>query len=139
MGPTLRAVPLLALPALLYAALAFSMGDASFRPFLAETALSMRLPSGADFVVGYGHLLIMFAAGLFFVEILKSTRPTGPSIIVNSLAMLLFALCLGLFLIVPEFGTMEFFLIMAMLLLDFLAGAIVMIFVARRDVAWGAS
>ncbi|MBL8551524.1 MAG: hypothetical protein JNJ73_16175 [Hyphomonadaceae bacterium] len=137
MHPVVRAVPLLVLPAILYALVAFTMGDASFRQWLADVAIAVRLPSGAEWLVTYGHLITMFAAGLFFLEIVKSTRPTSPAIIENSLAMIIFAVCLALFLLVPEFGTMEFFLIMSMLLLDFMAGAIVMIFVARRDVAWG--
>ncbi|MGE3582891.1 MAG: hypothetical protein AB7J28_15925, partial [Hyphomonadaceae bacterium] len=41
-----------------------------------------------------------------------------------------------LFLLVRAFGTTEFFLILFFMLVDFIAGAIVMILVARRDVGF---
>lgn len=133
----IRAVPLLIFPALLYALLALTMDDAALRQFLGGIALAFHLPSGAEWTVTFGNLITMLAAGCFFIEIVKSTRPSTSAIVENSLAMLLFSFCLGLFLLAMPFGTMEFFLILSMMLLDFMAGAIVMIFVARRDVVWG--
>jgi hypothetical protein len=137
MGNYLRAIPLMLIPAALYGALVLTVGEPSLRPFLAETLFSMMLPSGAEWVVTRGYGLVILAAGCLFIEIIKSTRPTGSAIAENILAFLSFAGFIVLFLLIPSFGTIEFFLIMIMTLLDFLAGAIVMIFVARRDVALG--
>jgi hypothetical protein len=47
-----------------------------------------------------------------------------------------FIIMLILFLLVPGFGTTEFFLIMLMSILDFMAGAIVMVNAAKRDVGF---
>jgi hypothetical protein len=132
----LHGFPLLFLPAALYAAFAYAMGDASFREYLAAPAFALTLPSGAEWLVTHGHALTIFAATCLFFEIIKSTRPKGAAIVENALACLGFAACLVLFLLTPEFGTIEFFLITSMLLVDFMAGAIVMIYVARRDIAF---
>ena len=51
--------------------------------------------------------------------------------------MLIFVVALGLFLIMPAFGTATFFLIMLMTLMDTLAGFIITIVAARRDLAVG--
>lgn len=137
MGSYLRAIPLMLVPAGLYGALVVTVGELSLRPFLAETLFSMILPSGAEWLVTRGYGLVILSAACLFVEIIKSTRPTGSAIAENILAFLSFTGFIVLFLLIPPFGTIEFFLIMIMTLLDFLAGAIVMIFIARRDVAIG--
>jgi hypothetical protein len=51
--------------------------------------------------------------------------------------MVLFIVCLVQFLLVPNFTTSVFFVLMLMVLLDVLAGVIVTIVSARRDVAVG--
>jgi hypothetical protein len=132
----LRGFPLLVLPAALYAALAYSMGDAAFRLYLAGAAFSLVLPSGAEWIATRGNALTIFAAFCLFIEIIKSTRPVGGAIVENALVFLAFSGSLVLFLLEAEFGTMEYFLIMSMMLVDFMAGAIVMIYVARRDVSF---
>jgi hypothetical protein len=51
--------------------------------------------------------------------------------------MLVFIICLIEFLLHPAFATTTFFLIMVMSLLDVLAGVVVTIVSARRDVDFG--
>ncbi len=131
-----RAFPLLVLPALIYAVLATALGDDGMRASMAAPAIVLSLPSGAEWVANRGHLIIFFAALLLFIEILKATAASAASMIENGLALIVFSIALGFFLLVPAFGTMEFFLIMAMMLLDFMASAIVMMFVSRRDVVY---
>jgi hypothetical protein len=98
----------------------------------------MTLPSGSPWVVTRGDALLMFAALCLFVEIVKSTSTKSSAIIGNSLTVICFIICLVAFLLVPAFGTNEFFLITGMILVDFVAGFIVMIVSSRRDVSWGA-
>jgi hypothetical protein len=136
MGKILRAIPMMLIPAVIYGAFALSLGDAGLRASMATVAVSMTLPSGAEWTITNGYGLVILAAGCLFFEILKSTRPSGSAIVENMLAFLAFTGFLILFLLQPAFGTIEFFLVMIMTLLDFLAGAVVMIFMARRDVAF---
>ena len=87
-----------------------------------------------QWLLTWGDVLILLGLVLLFVELLKSTS-TGTSAIFNhALSMLVFIICLVEFLLQPAFATSTFFLIMIMSLLDVLAGVIVTIVSARRDV-----
>jgi hypothetical protein len=87
-----------------------------------------------EWVVSFGDLMVLVALVLLFIELLKSTS-TGTSAIFNhALSMLVFIICLVEFLLHPAFATSVFFLIMIMSLLDVLAGVVVTIVSARRDV-----
>jgi hypothetical protein len=133
----LRAIPLLAFPAILYAAVALTMDQAAIRTSLDQVLFVDTLPSGAVFQVTRGYALIMLAAGLLFLEVIKSTHATTASLVDNGLAFVFFTIAFILFLISPWFGTIEFALITGMLLVDFMAGFIVMIISSRRDVGYG--
>lgn len=133
----LRAVPLLIFPVILYAAVAMTMDHAAVRESLSTVFFSTYLPSGALFAVSNGYGLVMLAAGLLFLEIIKSTSSSRWAIVENALAFCLFTFCFILFLLNSSFGTIEFALIMTMSLIDFMAGFIVMTISARRDVAFG--
>jgi len=132
----MRAVPLLVFPLILYAAVAPTMPHADVRASLDEVFIAFALPSGALFEVTRGHGITMLAAGLLFLEIVKSTSPSRWVIVENVLAFLVFTVAFILFLLQPPFGTIEFALIMVMTLIDFMAGFIVMTISARRDVSF---
>lgn len=132
----LRAIPLLLFPAILYGAVAMTMDHSAVRASLDEIFLSLNLPSGAMFTVTRGHALTMLAAGLLFLEVIKSTSTSTASLVENVLAFMVFIGSFILFLLNPAFGTIEFALIMAMMLIDFMAGFIVMTISSRRDVSW---
>lgn len=132
----LRAIPLLVFPAILYAAVAMTMEHSAIRASLDQVFLSLNLPSGAIFTVTRGHALTMLAAGLLFIEIVKSTSTSTASLVENGLAFVVFIVAFIFFLLNPAFGTIEFALIMAMMLIDFMAGFVVMTISSRRDVAW---
>ncbi len=132
----LRAIPLLLFPAILYGAVAVTMDHGAIRASLDEVFLALNLPSGALFTLTRGHALTMLAAGLLFLEIVKSTSTSTASLVENVLAFLVFIASFILFLLNPAFGTIEFALIMTMMLIDFMAGFIVMTISSRRDVSW---
>lgn len=132
----LRAIPLLLFPAILYGAVAMTMDHSAVRASLDQVFLSLNLPSGALFVVTRGHAITMLAAALLFLEVVKSTSTSTASLVENVLAFIVFIFAFILFLLNPAFGTIEFALIMAMMLIDFMAGFIVMTISSRRDVAW---
>jgi len=132
----LRAIPLLVLPLILYAAVALSMSPDAVRSSLNDVFFNTYLPSGALFSITHGYGIVMLAAGLLFLEVVKSTSSSRWAIVENVLAFCVFVFCFILFLLNPAFGTIEFALIMAMTLIDFMAGFIVMTISARRDVAF---
>ncbi|PHY18162.1 hypothetical protein [Caulobacter sp. BP25] len=135
------AVPLLALPVLVYNLIiltlpgGFKAADASLR--LAEPLFSLHMTSGAGWAVSLADLLLAASLVVLFVELLKSANSKGLAIVNHSLSMVLFIVCLVEFLLAPAFATSAFFLLTLMVLLDVLAGFIVTIAAARRDVDFG--
>lgn len=132
----IRSLPLLVIPTLFYALIALPGGQEGVRAALDSMVFAMALPSGDVWNVHWGHVLMTGASLLLFVEIVRSARPVTSSMVENALALLLFSAQLVFFLIVPGFGTADFTMIMGMTLLDFAAGAMVMIYSARRDVQY---
>jgi hypothetical protein len=131
------AFPLLALPVLVYNLIVltfaggFAANAAQYR--LGEQLFTIHMASKADWAVSLGDLLIAASLVVLFVELLKSTTSRKIAIINHSLSMVLFIGCLVEFLLFPAFGTSVFFLLTTMVLLDVLAGFIVTIVSARRD------
>jgi hypothetical protein len=136
MGSLFRAFPLTVLPVFLYALMAVPLGYEAMRAGLDAVLFAIRLPSGSDWVVTRGDALLMFAAVCLFVEIVKATSTRRSVIVENGLSVLCFTVSLIAFLLSPPFGTNEFFLIMGMILVDFVASFIVMTISARRDVTF---
>ena len=104
----LIALPLLAIPVLLYTLIVIFGMDGGFTAAGADAALrdslfTIPMTSGASWTVGPGDLLILFVV------------------------------CLIAFLLLRGFATSTFFLITVMVLLDVLAGFIVTIISARKD------
>ncbi|MEM6535331.1 MAG: hypothetical protein AAF613_06785 [Pseudomonadota bacterium] len=95
------------------------------------------IAGGTEWIMTKGDALIVLSIAVLFMEILKSTS-TGTATIMNHAAsMILFIICLMLFLLHPNFATSVFFIITVMALLDVLAGVVVTIVSARRDFAVG--
>lgn len=135
------AVPLLALPVLIYnlAALTFAGGfhsqEASIR--MSEPMVSFQMNTGVSWPVTLGDLLLLVGLVVLFIELLKSKTSRRTAIVNHALAMVLFVGCVVEFLLAPAFATSTFFLLTLMVLLDVLAGFIVTIASARRDVDFG--
>lgn len=138
----LAAIPLLALPVLAYnlivlAALprGFGSDDADLR--MAEPLFTVPMASGGMWPVNLGDLLLAASLVVLFIELLKSANSRRTAIVNHALSMLVFVVCLVEFLLAPAFATSTFFLITLMVLLDVLAGFIVTIVSARRDLDIG--
>jgi hypothetical protein len=132
------AFPLLALPVLIYTLIALTL-DGGFAAQaaqirMADTLFTIHMPTRSDWPVSLGDLLLAASLVVLFVELLKSTTSRRIAIVNHSLSMVLFIVCLIAFLLAPAFATSTFFLITVMVLLDVLAGFIVTIVSARRDV-----
>ena len=136
-GPAMfAAFPLLALPVLLYNLIAL-MGGAATPTRLAGEIATFEMASDAVWSVSVGDLLLSLALVVLFVELLKSANSRRVAIINHGLSLVLFVICLIEFLLGAPFATSVFFLLTVMVLLDVLAGFIVSIVAARRDVGFG--
>ncbi|WP_339915218.1 hypothetical protein [uncultured Brevundimonas sp.] len=134
----LIALPLLLIPVVIYNIVVLSgmmdgSGVAAADALLRDPLFSIPMASGASWTVGVGDLILFLALILLFFELLKSTSSQKVAIVNHALSMILFVGCLVEFLLVKGFATSTFFLIVVMVMLDVLAGFIVTIISARKD------
>ena len=130
--------PLLTIPVLIYnfmgwSGTAFSNAQA-VRDRLNEDFLFVPMTSGAIWTITPGHALICVGLLSLFFELLKSTGIGRAAIGNHAFSMVLFIICLIEFLMFDAFATSVFFLITLMCLLDVMAGFIVTLAAARRDI-----
>jgi hypothetical protein len=123
----MSAMPLLVIPLLAYVAFAGVGADFSASRF------PITLPSAGVWQLTLGDILLAVGLFLLFFEILKATRTGGNSVVDHALSMIVFVVCLILFLIWDRAATSTFFLLMVMALMDVIAGFSVTITAARRD------
>jgi hypothetical protein len=127
----LSSVPLLVIPLLAYVAFAGAGAD------FAAARFPITMPSGGVWELTLGDLLLTAGLFLLFFEILKATRTGGNSVVDHALSMMVFVVCLILFLIWDRAATSTFFLLMLMAMIDVIAGFSVTINAARRDYSVG--
>lgn len=123
----MSSLPLLVIPLLAYIGFAGAGADFGLSRF------DIKLPSGGTWPLTLGDILLVVGLGLLFFEILKATRTGGASIIDHAFSMIVFVVCLILFLIWDRAATSTFFLLMLMAMIDVIAGFSVTINAARRD------
>lgn len=145
--------PLLVIPVVLYNLIALIGGGdvqstnelgqtvqaqvAPIQALLNERFLGLPMISGVEWILTKGDAIVLLAVTFLFLEILKSTSTGTATIINHGISLLLFIVCLVQFLLMPNFATSTFFILMSMTLLDVLAGVIVTIVSARRDFGVG--
>ena len=140
MGAIFNVFPLILIPVLTYNIWAFGAtaaenGDGEgVRRHLNAPWIDIPMASGAHWIITFGDVMVLLALILLFVELLKSTSTGTAAIFNHALSMLVFIICLVEFLLHPAFATSVFFIILVMALLDVLAGVVVTIISARRDV-----
>jgi len=127
----MSSLPLLVIPLLAY--VAFAGAGAEF----GAPRVRVSLPSGAEWQLTLGDILLAVGLGLLFFEILKATRTGGNSVVDHAFSMMVFVVCLILFLIWDGASTSTFFLLMLMAMIDVIAGFSVTINAARRDYSAG--
>lgn len=124
----LGSLPLLALVIVAYNVIVFLTG------FTMETALvPVSLVSGAIWTLTVGDSLLVFGLLLLFIELVNATRTGAPTIINHGLSLLVMLIALVEFIVLPQFGTSVFFLLVLLAILDVIAGFTVTITSARRD------
>jgi hypothetical protein len=122
--------PLLLVPFAIYNMIAFLTPGVSWT----SPVTTVHMMSGQDWVLTWEDILIAFGIFLLWVEIIKSTRIGMRSVMDHILAMALFIVMLVEFLLVQRAATSTFFLLMAIALVDVLAGFIVGMRSARRQI-----
>lgn len=123
------AFPLLLIAFAIYNMIAFLLPGTSWT----ERLFGLRMPSGAEWAISVGDLLIAFALFLLFFEVLKAARNTARSIFDHVLSTLIFIGALVEFLLVPEAATSVFAILLIIALVDVLGGWSVAVRTARRD------
>ena len=122
-------IPILAFVIAAYNVLAFQGGMLDAESLLA----SWVLPSETEVFFKIGDVFIVAGLiGLFF-EILKAARPGAGTISDHMLSTAVFIVALVEFLLVPACGTVTFFLLTVMALVDVVGGFTISILGARRD------
>lgn len=127
--------PLLFIPVMLYLGVILFSGNADIR--LAQVMFRSPMITSTAWIFTLGDLVLFIGLICLFVEIIKSASTRSDAIVNHALSMLLLVFCVVAFLLFPGFSTSVFFLIMIMCLLDVLAGPIISIVAARRDIGVG--
>lgn len=133
----LTAFPALLVPLVLYAlgAMFWSGGEGGYNAALDRAALSVSMPAG-PWELSWGELFVLAGLIALFIDLLKATGTTAATVTNHAFSIGVFVLCLIFFLLAPSFVTSPFFMLMAMALLDVIAGFTITTIGARRDVAF---
>ncbi|TYC66400.1 hypothetical protein FMN63_18840 [Stappia sp. BW2] len=130
------ALPFTLFSLLIYNALAFTAG-AGDPGFWAQPVITIQMVSGATFELLASDLLITVGLLFLFIEILKATRIGTTALLDHMFSVLVFVAYLVEFLVVQPAATSLFFILMAISLIDVIAGFSISITGARRDVSFG--
>lgn len=122
-------IPALAIVILLYNLFAMSGGMLEAESLFYDTVL----PSGTEIFFKVGDIFVVFGLVALFYEIIKAARLGAGTILDHMLSTATFIVALVEFLLVPFCGSVTFFLLMVMALIDVVAGFTVSILSARRD------
>jgi hypothetical protein len=134
---SLRALPLIAVPLILYNLVVMLAGN-SPADFFNAPLFTLQMLKTARWVFSRGDLIILITMMFLFVELVKSTYTSTSSLVDHGLSMLVFIVCLVEFLVVDAAATSTFFFVLIGALIDVVAGFTIGIRVARRDLSIGA-
>jgi hypothetical protein len=134
---SLRALPLIVIAFIVYNAVVLLGGNIPADEILRKPLFSIPMMSGARWVFSMGDLIILLTMILLFAELIKSTYTSSSQMIDHGLSMLVFIACLVEFLLVRQATSSVFFFILTAALVDVVAGALIGIRTARRDLNIG--
>ena len=135
---SLRALPLMVIPLVLYNIVVVFAGGGPATGPLSATLFKLPMLSGAHWTFTWGDLIILITMLVLFAELVKATYTTSVSLVDHGLSMLVFVVCIVEFLVVNAAATSTFFFILVASLIDVVAGFTIGIRVARRDLTIGA-
>mgnify|MGYP001222904683 FL=1 len=134
---SLRALPLIVIPFILYNIVVLFSGGAHAGDVLRKGIFELPMVGGARLRFSMGCLLLLVTMFMLFFELIKATYTSSASLLDHGLSMLVFIACLVEFLLVPQAATSVFFFIMIATLIDVVAGFMIGIRTARRDLNIG--
>lgn len=108
------------------------IGGAGGDPWVAPV-FTVTMVSDARFTLLLGDVLIVAGLACLFVEIVKATRTSSPTIVDHALSLGVFILYLIQFLTMASAATSVFFILMVIALIDVIDGFTITIRGARRD------
>ena len=123
-------LPLLLIPFAVYNMIVFLTPGVSWT----SPVTIVHMMSGQDWVLTWEDILLAFAIFLLWVELIKSARIGARGAVDHILAVALFVAMLIEFLLVQKAATSTFFLLMAIALVDALAGFVVGMRTAGRQI-----
>jgi hypothetical protein len=135
---SLRALPLMVIPFILYNVVAVFAGSGPATGPLGAKIFQLQMLRGAVWTFTWGDLILVVTMLVLFAELVKATYTSSISLVDHGLSMLVFIACLVEFLVVNQAATSVFFLVMLASLIDVVAGFTIGIRVARRDLSIGA-
>ncbi|WP_298817042.1 hypothetical protein [uncultured Roseibium sp.] len=130
------AIPFTLFSLLIYNGFAFTVGAAN-PGFWSQPIITIAMVSGATFQLLASDLLITIGLFFLFIEILKATRIGTTALLDHMFSVLVFVAYLVEFLVLQQAATSLFFILMAISLIDVIAGFSISITGARRDVSFG--
>lgn len=135
----LRAIPMILLSLFFYSLVVFAGGwnNPDATQILDHHVMRFTLPSQASWVFTWGDLIMLVTMGLLFVELLKSTIASETSLVDHALSLVVFIVCLLLFVLVKYYGTSLFFMITMACLIDVVAGYTIGFQTAKRNLNIG--
>jgi hypothetical protein len=134
---SIRALPLLVVPLIIYNIVVVFAGGGPATGPLTATLFKLPMLSGSTWVFSWGDLILLITLIVLFAELVKATYTSTVSLVDHGLSMLVFVACLVEFLVVGAAATSVFFFIMMAALIDVVAGFTIGIRVARRDLSIG--
>jgi hypothetical protein len=135
---SVRALPLLVIPLILYNIVVVFAGGGPATGPLSATLFKLSMLSGGTWAFTWGDLILFVTMLALFAELVKATYTSTVSLFDHGLSMLVFVACLVEFLVVGAAATSVFFFIMLASMIDVVAGFTIGIRVARRDLSIGA-
>lgn len=136
----IRSLPLLVVPVVIYNLLVTAKGGFGTSPVIISTSLKdpvTRIPmpvSGGLWQLQTSDIILLVGLAALFFGLISSSRSANDVLAKHVLNMFLFIACLVEFLLWGAFATSTFFLLMAMVLLETVAGFIITSVAARKDI-----
>jgi len=140
MKPFVSIVPLLIIPVFIYNCIAFTTASSTVdMPMPIDVALAHSIfvcpmISGGMWTFRLSNLVLFVTLISLFAELIRATSTRSESLVNHGLSLLLLLVCLIEFLLIKNFATSLFFLLTMAVLLDVIAGFMITIVAARRDI-----
>lgn len=131
-----RYIPLMAVVLILYNLLSLQYSSPA-EAFWANIMTTFTLPSGNEIALTYREGFVTFALFVLFVELIKSTVASNAAITEQILSVLAFIGFLIQFLVSPHAAEPTFFILLNISLIEVLAGFVIIVREARKDIHFG--